>query len=296
MSVRSRHSGWADALAVSLRLVAQRFSFVFFMVLALGLLVVGHAKPVAVEHARARIVDGMAPVLDGVARPMAAARDVLQRASSYLHLQSENEKLRRQLADLTRWQNAALALENENKELRSLLHYKTEPSQAYISARVIADADGPFMRSLVVTAGRVDGVREGMAAVAGDGLIGRVVEAGDWSSRVLLVTDMNSRIPVTITGAGDHAILAGDNGPHPKLLYLPQDTLAKPGDRVLTSGHGGVFPPNIPVGIVEGIAHGVVEVAPIASLGRISQVRLVDFNLAGGAFNPIAARIEAQHP
>src|SRR5580704_12656089 len=102
-----------------------------------------------------------------------------------------------------------------------LLHFKTEPGIAYISARVIADTGGPFVRGLIVTAGKVDGVREGMAAMTGDGLIGRVIEAGDWSSRVLLITDLNSRIPVTVAGSGERAILAGDNSAMPKLVYLP---------------------------------------------------------------------------
>ncbi len=130
------------------------------------------------------------------------------------------------------WQNTALGLENENKELRQLLRYAPEPKLAFISARVIADAGGPFVRSLIVTAGKTDGVREGMAAMTGEGLIGRVVEAGEWSSRILLITDLNSRIPVVITGSGDHAIPGGDNAPRLKLLYLPQDAILKPGVRV----------------------------------------------------------------
>jgi len=132
-----------------------------------------------------------------------------------------------------------------------------------------------------------------MAAMSGDGLIGRVVEVGNWSSRILLLTDLNSRIPVMIANGGDHAILAGDNRAQLKLLYLPQDAILATGSRVLTSGHGGVFPPNLPVGIVVGAQHGVYEVAPIAALGRINHVRLIDFNLQGGAFNPMTAKIDA---
>ena len=247
-----------------------------------------------VENVRARFVDGLAPVLDALARPVAIAGNVAHRVTSYLDLQTENERLRAENAKLMQWQNTALGLENENKELRQLLRYAPEPKLAFISARVIADAGGPFVRSLIVTAGKTDGVREGMAAMTGEGLIGRVVEAGEWSSRILLITDLNSRIPVVITGSGDHAILAGDNAPRLKLLYLPQDAILKPGVRVLTSGHGGVFPPNLPVGMVISTAKGAYEIAPLASLGRINQVRLVDFNLKGGSFNPMAAGIEAR--
>jgi rod shape-determining protein MreC len=183
-------------------------------------------------------------------------------------------------------------LREENKELRGLLNYKTEPSASFISARVIAETGGAFVRSLIVTAGKEDGVREGMAVMTGDGLIGRVVEVGDWSARLLLITDMNSRIPVMVTGTGDHAILAGDNTPEPKLLYLPLESDVKTGARIVTSGHGGIFPPNIPVGVVTSGGHGALDVAPIAPLGRINQVRLIDFTLAGGALNPVAAKVQ----
>ncbi len=130
-------------------------------------------------------------------------------ARSYLSLREENAKLRQDSLQLKEWQNAAANLDRENHELRALLRFKTEPRFAYISARVIADTGGPFSRGLIVTAGKLDGVREGMAATTGDGLIGRVVDAGDWSSRVVLITDLNSRIPVTVMGSGDRAIMAG---------------------------------------------------------------------------------------
>jgi len=255
-----------------------------------------HSKPAAIEQVRARAMDGLAPVLDVLSRPLAMIDTVSARLQSYRGLIAENEKLRAQNESLSHWQNAALALENENKELRGLLNYKAEPSLAYVSARVIADTGGAYVRSLVVTAGSVDGVREGMAAMTGEGLVGRVVEVGEWTSRIMLITDMNSRIPVVMVGSSDHAILAGNNSMQPKMLYLPQESDVKVGMRLMTSGHGGVFPPNLPVGVVSKVEHGEVEVTPLAAFGRINQVRLVDFNLAAGAVNPIAAKIQAASP
>lgn len=296
MPVRTSRPGWVSTTALPWRVVAQRFSFVLFLVLSLGLLVLSRSQPVVFEQARTRLVDGLSPALSLLSRPMAMVDDFTGRIQSYRNLLAENAKLRAENANLIRWQNAALAMANENKELRGLLHYKAEPSLAYISARVIADTGGAFVRSLVVTAGRLDGVHEGMAAMTGEGLVGRVAEVGEWSSRVLLITDMNSRIPVMLSGTGDHAILAGDNTPQPKLLYLPQDADVKPGTRVMTSGHGGIFPPNLPVGVVASTEHGEIAIAPMATFGRINQIRLVDFNLAGGAFNPIAAKVQAGTP
>lgn len=291
MLLESRRRGWVYTTALSWRGIAQRFSFALFLALSIGLLFLGHTRPVVVDQLRVRVMDGVAPVLDVFARPLTLIDTVTGRVQSYRSLMAENAKLRSENALLVRWQNTALALENENKELRSLLNYKAEPSLAFISARVIADAGGAFVRSLVVTAGRLDGVREGMAAMTGDGLIGRVVEVGEWTSRVLLITDLNSRVPVMIMGTGEHAILSGDNSMQPQLLYFPQDADIKVGSRIMTSGHGGIFPPNLPVGVIARTDHGEVRVAPITPLSRINQVKLVDFNLKAGALNPIAADI-----
>jgi rod shape-determining protein MreC len=295
MSVRrSRSFGWFVTAALPWRSVSQRFSFLLFAGLALMMLIMSHAQPIAAANIRAHAIDMLAPVLDAVARPMAAIESIGANIRNTVALRADNEKLRADNGHMIEWQNSVVSLEKENRELRNLLHFKTEPGLAYISARVIADTGGAYARGLIVTAGSVDGVREGMAAMTGDGLIGRVVEVGDWSSRVLLITDLNSRIPVTIADTGDRAILAGDNGTQPKLMFLPRDANISDGARIVTSGHGGVFPPNLPIGVLQEASHGIYNVVPSADLGRVTYVRLVDFELKGGAFNSIEAKIQAE--
>jgi len=294
MPVRSRSKEWSYVAAMPWRSLVHRFSFLLFIFLALGILVLGRVQPHLVEGVRVHVMDGLAPILDGVSRPVVAIENAAVNVKHYFSLREENEQLMASNAQMKQWQNAVVSLQDENRELRALLHFKTEPNMSYISARVIADIGGPFVRGLIVTAGKMDGVREGMAAMTGEGLVGRVVEVGDWSSRILLITDLNSRIPVTIAGSGERAIMVGDNSVQPKLLYLPQDALLSNGTRVVTSGHGGVFPPNLPIGAVMETSHNVHSVIPLADLGRINYVKLVDFNLKGGMFNPVAAKIQAE--
>ncbi|MGB9152526.1 MAG: rod shape-determining protein MreC [Alphaproteobacteria bacterium] len=296
MSVRrSSPSGWSSiAASVPWRGISQRFSFILFAGLSVVLLILSHAQPVMISGIRTHMIDTLAPVLDAVARPMTAIESAGAAIRNTVSLRADNQKLRDENTHMIEWQNAVVSLEKENRELRALLHFKTEPSLAYISARVIADTGGAYARGLIVTAGKTDGVREGMAAMTGEGLIGRVVEVGDWSSRVLLISDLNSRIPVTVAETGERAILAGDNSSEPKLLFMPRDAASGDGARVVTSGHGGVFPPNLPVGILQEKSHGAYSVVPSADLGRVTYVRLVDFDLKGGTFNAIGAKAQAE--
>lgn len=294
MSVHQRHNNWDSVTALTVRTAIQRYSFVLFLFLSCSLLIVGRANPLMIQMTRSHIVDSLAPLLNAAARPVELAEQFSKRINTYAQLQTENEQLRTQNTQMTAWQNTAVALDHENKELRNLLHFKAEPNLAYISARVIADTGGAFVRALVVTAGRADGVRENMAAMTGEGLVGRVVEVNDHSSRILMITDLSSRLPVTIAGTDDHAILAGDNSSQPRLLYLSQDATLQQGARVLTSGHGGIFPPNLPVGTVVNKERGIYSIVPLAPMGRITYVQLIDFNLAGGPTNAIANRVTAE--
>ena len=181
------------------------------------------------------------------------------------------------MAELRRWRNEALRLKAENASLRALVHAVPEAAATPITARVIADSGGTFVRSLLLNAGARDGVRKGLAVVNDEGLVGRVTEVGARSARVLLVTDLNSRIPVVIQSTRDRAILAGDNSEHPKLIHLPTGAPVSPGDRVVTSGHGGVFPPGLAVGVVLAVEKTAIRVRPYVNWHRLEFVRVLDY-------------------
>jgi rod shape-determining protein MreC len=146
-----------------------------------------------------------------------------------------------------------------------------------VTARVIGDSGGAFVRSVLVNAGTAQGISKGQAAVTGKGLAGQVVQVGYRSARVLLITDINSRVPVLVEGSRKRAILAGDNGILPRLTFMPVNASVVPGDRVVTSGHGGVFPPGLPVGRITVADDGVLRVAPFFELDRLEYIRLVDY-------------------
>ncbi|AWK89035.1 rod shape-determining protein MreC [Azospirillum thermophilum] len=279
--MKPRTSGSVIRLAAPLRALAQRFSFLLLVLACVALMMVGKIEALSVDNARARVTDAFAPILDAISRPAATAARVVESAVEVQNAFEENQRLKAENARLLQWKQAALRLESENASLRSLLKATPEPSVSYITARVIAAPGSSFLRTLVVTAGRRDGVRKGQAALAGPGLVGRVIEVGEWSSRILLLTDINARVPVVVESSRQRAVLAGDNSDQPKLLYLPPETPVQVGERVVTSGHGGLFPPGLPVGVVTSAGERGVRVLPNADLSRIEHLRLVEFGLPG---------------
>jgi rod shape-determining protein MreC len=162
-----------------------------------------------------------------------------------------------------------------------------EPATTFLTARVIANSGGAYLRSLMIHAGSENGIARGQAAMTGEGLVGRVSEVGRQAARVLLVTDLNSRVPVIVEGPQQRALLTGDNSERPCLRYLDAGAEIKVGDRVVTSGQGGVFPPGLPVGVVASLDGEAPRVEPYVEMSRVEYLRIVDYGLANGLPNPV---------
>ena len=173
----------------------------------------------------------------------------------------------------------ARQLEAENAAYRSLLSSKSDVAPSFVSARVIADAGAPFVRTVLVNAGHRDGIRRGQAVMNADGLVGRIAEVGARSARVLLLSDLNSRVPVLNSASTQRGVLSGDNSDWPNLVFLPNQARVGMGDRIVTSGHGGLFPPGLPVGIVGSIRDGKVRIQPFVDWHRLEFVRVVRFDV-----------------
>jgi rod shape-determining protein MreC len=264
------------ARALPAPLAGGRGSSLFFILLALGLLFLSAVNPGLMSGARSSAADALAPALDMVTQPFRKAILVMQDVSGLAELQAENARLSQENARLREWYQAALLLEAENKSLQALLNVKIEPQHSYVTARILADSGNRFVKSLLTQAGREDGVEKGQAVLSGDGLIGRIIEAGQKTSRILLLTDINSRVPVLVENTSQHAILAGDNGPYAKLVLVSTDSEITEGSRIVTSGHGGLFPQGLPVGLAVKTPEGEIAVRPYADFNRIIHVRIID--------------------
>lgn len=273
--------------ASPLKAWAHRVPVAGLAALAVALMIFAKADAVLLERARVVVTDALTPVLAALATPTARLTRAIDNFSRYADLPGEIARLQEERDKLLQWQAIARRLEAENHELHRLLNLALDPRLGYVTARVVGDTGGTFFRSLIVAAGAREGVRKGQPAVAGEGLAGRVVEVGQRSARLLLITDINSRVPVIVERSRERAVLAGVNSDRPQLLYLSADADVVLGDRVVTSGHSDIFVPGLPVGVVAGVAEGIVEVEPFVDWERMEFVRLVDYELPRVLLAPV---------
>lgn len=268
-------------VASPLKAWASRFALLLLVGAAFGLMLIGRTNTFIVQDTRTAVTDMVTPILDAVSQPVDTFSGVIEQAESFTRLSVENQALKEQNARLLQWQAVARRLEAENATLRDLTNMVPDPAIDYVTARVVGDPGGAFVRTVLINAGERNGVEKGQAAITGDGLAGRVAEVGQRSARILLLTDINSRVPVVVGTARDRAVLAGDNSNAPELLYLGPTAKLQVGDRVTTSGHGGVFPPGLPIGVVSAVSEKGVHVRPFVDWAHMEVLRIVDYEMTG---------------
>lgn len=265
-------------VAIPLKALVQRFALALLLCASVALLVVSKAENAGTESARAALADVVVPILAALGEPVAATQQAIATIDRFFDVYGENQRLRDENARLRQWQDVAHRLEPENARLRRLVSAGVEPQRTFLTARVVAESGGPFVRTLLVYAGLREGVEKGQAVVAEGGFAGRVVEVGQRSARILLLTDLNSRIPVVVEGSWTRAVLSGDNSGRPRLEYLPSSAQVAVGDRVVTSGDDGLLPVGLAIGEVVAVGEGGVRVRPFVDLDRLAFVRFVGFD------------------
>ncbi|NNF25498.1 MAG: rod shape-determining protein MreC [Rhodobacteraceae bacterium] len=200
------------------------------------------------ERFRAMLVDRVVPSFDWALVPVSKIAGMAEGFESYTKIYEQNQELRRELQQMRAWREAALQLEQENAKLLDLNKVRLDPALTFITGVVLADSGSPFRQSVLLNVGARDGIQDGWATTDGLGLVGRISGVGENTSRVILLTDPGSRIPVTIQPSGQRGILAGDNSALPPVEFLEDTELVRPGDRIVSSGDGGVFPAGLLVG------------------------------------------------
>lgn len=228
-----------------------------------------------VERFRAAMVDRIVPSFDWALVPVTRVSRMVDDFQSYARIYEQNQELRRELQQMKSFREAARQLEQENARLLDLNKVRLSPQLTYVTGVVLTDNGSPFRRSVLLNVGARDGVQDGWATMDGLGLVGRISGVGERTSRVILLTDSNSRVPVSIEPSGQKALLVGDNTLAPPVDIADNLEDVRPGDRVVTSGDGKVFPADILVGLIAKDRNGRLRVRLAADYGRLEFLRVL---------------------
>jgi len=252
------------------------------------------------ERVRSALVDRFVPSFDWVMAPVGKLTDMVEGFQSYARIYEQNQELRRELQQMKSWKEAAVQLEQQNAKLLAQNNVRLDPKLTSVSGRVLADSGSPFRKSVLLNVGKRDGIVDGWATMDGLGLVGRISGVGKSTSRVLLLNDASSRIPITIPASGQNAILAGDNSPYPVIDFLEHPERVRPGDRVISSGDGGVFPAGLLVGQIFQGRDKRMRVRLAADYERLDFLRVLRshpaerIDSAGGLIAPDPLEIERE--
>lgn len=244
------------------------------------------------RKARETVMDAAAPALSMFSGPISYIQKAVGDIDDYFNVMKQNQALREENAELRQWMNEALALRETVAAYEALSAYHAPPGVHPINAVVIGESNDVYSHSMLVNSGARDGVKRGQAVVDAAGLVGRIVDVGQNAARVLLLTDVQSRAPVYIEGADVEGLLVGRTKARPAISFTEssEPVIFAPGQRVLTSGAGGVLPRGIPIGVVAEEREGEAIVDLYANYARTRLVRIVNYQF------PTVEPIEEEGP
>lgn len=253
-----------------------RASVGLMLTASVALMVMSKSGNPAALRLKASLADAITPVLAVAASPLNALADAGQWISDLTHMRAQNIALKNQNLQLLQWQALAKEMEAENRSLKQLLNVVPSQKNSFVTARIVSDMSGPYMHAALLAGGSDNNIGVNQAVISENGLVGRVIEAGKNSARVLLLSDMNSRVPVMVERTREKSIMVGSNDSMPGLSYLASDSKIVAGDRIVTSGDGGIFPPNVPVGVVSSVEKNSADVQLFANPAALEFVSVVD--------------------
>jgi len=273
----------------------KRLLMVFILSVFLGCFILWRIDNPRMETYRTKLMDSIIPNLEWATKPVTAVVLFAKEIKSYDLLYKQNRELRAELQKMKSWKEAALQLEQENARLLDLNKLKLNPKLTYISSVVIADSGSPFHQSILVNVGKKDGVKDGWAAMDGLGIVGRIAGVGENSSRVILLTDISSRIPAIIMPSGQPAFVTGDNSNAPIVDFLGNPNLVSPGDRVVTSSINDILPADLLIGKLALDSEKRIRVRLAADYSRLEFLRVLrtfETEKIIGAGEPVLSKIE----
>jgi rod shape-determining protein MreC len=270
------------------------FSFIAAIVaVAIGLilLAISIAAPQRFNNLRGLALDATSPITNSLHSVSATVGGLASGAGDYWDAAHQNAQLKRENAALRQQITQARAILLDNRELRATLRLREETPHTIAIGRIVSSSFESPRRFAILSAGTRDGIDEGMPVRSAKGLIGRVLQAGNFNSRVLLVSDRASTVPARLLTSGQAVLCQGrgDGTLEIKPLEVGRNPF-KPGDVVVTSGVGGLYPPLVPLArVVRLLGDGAIAV-PLADIGSTT-VAIVEqpYEVEASAAAPVVA-------
>lgn len=257
--------------------IFSKVETVFFCFLSLFFLITSRINEDFYKEVSFIFVEISMPVVEVTAFPFNTAINLFTNFKALVMAKEENEVLKKELEDLRKFYIKAVNIDKENQSLRQALNFASTKSVQYRSGKIIAKSHQIFNQKVMIGIGKNEDVQEGNVVIANDNMIGRIVEVGDNMSRVMLITDAGSHIPVITSNSRVRGILAGDGSGLMEIEYLPKDHEIKPGDRVFTSGDGDMLPAGLPIGVVKKVGKRYAAVQMMENINDIDIVTILHY-------------------
>ena len=251
----------------------QKFSLFALILLSIFLIFIDSLEIKPIKFIRSFIKDTIYRGSVLVSTPTRIIGNLSNNVSEHLNLYSDYKELKEQNQKMKDNISISDFLILENKQLRKLIENEANLPGTFLSARVLLDKKSPYLNSFIINIGSNKKIKKGMPVLHNQNFIGRIVDVNFFSSRVLLVTDLNSKIPIITEPSAFHAILSGHGSNLPTLEYLPEVHNVKDGDKVYTSGKEGIFSPGIPIGKVK-VEKDTIKVSLFSDLSQITFVNI----------------------
>lgn len=259
----------------------QRYALLLLVILSFGVMLLGKADLLVVNQVKSLFQSLATPFLAVISTPASYIGKGLSNIQELASIRVQNNHLREENEKLNMVKFELENIRKENMYLSSLLNYVPPPTAKFTTTKIIADTGSSFAQSLIAYVGSDQNIHKGDVVLTGEGLVGRIASVGFNSARIMLITDINSKIPVKVEPMDAPAILAGDNSEYPELISLSNDIKVNVGDKIVTSGVAGVFPAGLPIGTIVSIDDGIIKIQPFADRNHLEIVRIVDYGLSG---------------
>ena len=225
----------------------QKFSLSALIILTLSILILGKYDFKVINYAKLSLKEIAYRSTFIFSTPENVIKNGFIATKNHFFVYEENKILKQKVKDLEIRKYNAKYIQTENERLKETLN-ELKFSSDEILAKVIVDKQSPFLKSIIVNKGSKHGVILGMGVLDQEYLVGKVVEVNFTTSRVLLLSDLNSKIPVDILPNNIQSILSGTGDNIGKIQYIKEEALIESDSIVYTSGAGGIFKPGVPIG------------------------------------------------